>query len=141
MCCIPESWFLIFLSERTFRTENIPEKVQRESMGFVIHFNVAFLLSSSFLLLFSPFYCLVFSHLPCHNFLFLLPFLLWHHFIFMLLSSSSFFSYDIPLLRAVQIAVTVPVIASSGAGKREHWHTSIKTFSLLIYLFFCSSNQ
>jgi imidazole glycerol-phosphate synthase len=29
--------------------------------------------------------------------------------------------YDIPLIAAVQNAVTVPVIASSGAGKAEHF--------------------
>ncbi len=29
--------------------------------------------------------------------------------------------YDIPLIAAVQAAVSVPVIASSGAGKAEHF--------------------
>ena len=30
--------------------------------------------------------------------------------------------YDLPLTRAVAEAVTIPVIASGGAGKPEHFH-------------------
>jgi len=34
--------------------------------------------------------------------------------------------YDIPLTRAVASAVTVPVIASGGAGRREHFARVLK---------------
>ena len=90
ICCIPESWFQIFLSKKNFQKwEHSKESTAR--MHGILHpfqccFSVvvvifssaflSFLLSSSFLLFFSPFYCLVFSHLPSHYFLFLLPFLL-----------------------------------------------------------------
>lgn len=46
--------------------------------------------------------------------------------------------YDIPLLQAVQAAVTVPVIASSGAGKGAYCthriHVDYCSLSLLLEL-------
>ena len=42
--------------------------------------------------------------------------------------------YDIPLLTAVQSAVTVPVIASSGAGKPEHFSQVFETTGVMAAL-------
>jgi cyclase len=34
--------------------------------------------------------------------------------------------YDLPLLRAISSAVSIPVIASGGAGKLEHFYDAIE---------------
>lgn len=41
--------------------------------------------------------------------------------------------FDIPLLRAVKRNVSIPVIASSGAGRPEHF-INVKFFSSLLLL-------